>query len=91
MDTIPRKSTVTQIYLLGLVLSPSKLSELFPSSQQIAKSTDLIIEEDVDTLCGKCDEFALEWQHVADELWANNPHPKTRTQYYRDGGKSKIQ
>ena len=42
MDTIPRKSIVTQIYLLGLVLSPLKLSELFPSSQQIAKSTDLI-------------------------------------------------
>ena len=42
MDTIPRKSPVTQIYLLGLGFSPSKLSELFPSSQQIAKSTDLI-------------------------------------------------
>lgn len=42
MDTILRKSPVTQIYLLGLAFSPSKLSELFPSSLQIAKSTDLI-------------------------------------------------
>ena len=27
----------------------------------------------------------------AEEIWANNPHPKTRTQYYRDGGKPKMQ
>ena len=56
-----------------------------------AKSTDLIATEDVDTLCRKCDEFAYEWKPVAEEIWANNPHPKTRTQYYRDGGKPKRQ
>ena len=69
--------------------NPDKLREIIKKTG--AKSTDLIIEEDVDTLCGKCDEFALEWKPVADEIWANNPHPKTRTQYYRDGGKAKIQ
>ena len=69
--------------------NPEKLREIIKKTG--AKSTDLIIEEDVDTLCGRCDEFALEWQPVADELWASMPHPKTRTQYYRDGGKPKMQ
>ncbi|MCD7774262.1 MAG: radical SAM protein [Clostridiales bacterium] len=69
--------------------NPEKLREIIHKTG--AKSTDLIIEEDVDTLCGKCDEFAYEWKSVADEIWENNPHPKTHTQYYRDGGKSKIQ
>lgn len=69
--------------------NPEKLRAIIKKTG--AKSTDLIIEEDVDTLCGKCDEFAYEWKPVAEELWANNPHPKTRTQYYRDGGKPKIQ
>ena len=69
--------------------NPDKLRAIVKKTG--AKSTDLIVEEDVDTLCGKCDEFAYEWKPVAEELWANNPHPKTRTQYYRDGGKPKIQ
>ena len=69
--------------------NPEKLREIIKKTG--AKSTDLIVEEDVDTLCGKCDEFAYEWKPVADEIWANNPHPKTHTQYYRDGGKAKIQ
>ncbi len=69
--------------------NPEKLRAIIKKTG--AKSTDLIIEEDVDTLCGKCDEFAYEWKPVAEEIWANNPHPKTRTQYYRDGGKPKIQ
>ena len=49
-----------------------------------ASSTDLIEKEDVDTLCSKCDGFACKWEPVANELWANNPHPKIKTQYYRD-------
>ncbi len=49
-----------------------------------AKSTDLLIEEDVDELCGKCDAFALEWASEAQELWASTPHKKSHTQYYRD-------
>lgn len=69
--------------------NPEKLRAIIKKTG--AKSTDLIIEEDVDTLCGKCDEFAYEWKPVAEEIWASNPHPKTRTQYYRDGGKAKIQ
>lgn len=69
--------------------NPDKLREIIKKTG--AKSTDLIVEEDVDTLCGKCDEFAYEWKPVAEEIWANNPHPKTYTQYYRDGGKGKIQ
>ena len=56
-----------------------------------ARSTNLIAEESVDALCGKCDAFAYEWQSVADEVWRQTPHPKTHTQYYRDGGKAKIQ
>ncbi len=69
--------------------NPDKLREIIKNTG--AKSTDLIIEEDVDTLCGKCDEFAYEWQPVAQEIWNSNPHPKTHTQYYRDGGKAKMQ
>ena len=56
-----------------------------------ARSTNLIAEESADVLCGKCDDFAYRWQPVADEIWRTTPHPKTHTQYYRDGGKSKIQ
>ena len=56
-----------------------------------AKSTNLIMAEDVDTLCGRCDEFALEWAGVADEIWRTTKHPITHTQYYRDGNHAKRQ
>lgn len=56
-----------------------------------ARSTNLIQAEDVDALCGKCDDFAYAWQPVADEIWRSTPHPKTHTQYYRDGGRARIQ
>ncbi len=56
-----------------------------------AKSTNLIMEEDVDTLCGRCDDFALEWAGVADEIWRTTKHPITHTQYYRDGNQAKRQ
>ncbi len=69
--------------------NPEKLREIIKKIG--ARSTDLIVEEDVDTLCGRCDAFAYEWQPVADEIWRTTTHPKTHTQYYRDGGKSKIQ
>ncbi len=69
--------------------NPDKLRSIVKKSG--AKSTDLLILEDVDELCSKCDDFAYEWAGVADEIWLNNPHPKTHTQYYRDGGKSKMQ
>ncbi len=54
-----------------------------------AKSTNLEAPEDVETLCARCDRFAKNWQPVADELWKNNPHPKPKTQYYRDMDTSK--
>ncbi len=49
-----------------------------------AKSTDLVHRESVEELCSKCDDFSKEWAPVAKELWENNSHPKTFTQYYRD-------
>ncbi len=49
-----------------------------------AKSTDLIYKESAEELCSKCEEFAAAWAPVAKEIWENNPHPETHTQYYRD-------
>jgi hypothetical protein len=49
-----------------------------------AKSTDLVCKESVDELCAKCDDFSKEWAPVAKDLWDNNKHPKTYTQYYKD-------
>ncbi len=69
--------------------NPGALREIINKTG--ARSTNLIAEEDVDTLCGKCDDFAYEWAPVAEEIWNSTPHPKTHTQYYRDGGKAKIQ
>ena len=54
-----------------------------------AKSTDHLINEDVDALCDKCVDFSKEWAPVAEELWKNNPHPKIFTQYYRDSDEAK--
>lgn len=63
--------------------NPDKLRAIIKETG--AKSTNLIVEEDVDTLCGRCDEFALQWQGVADEIWNSTKHPITHTNYYRDG------
>lgn len=54
-----------------------------------AKSTDHLINEDVDELCDKCVDFSKQWAPVAEELWKNNPHPKIFTQYYRDSDEAK--
>ena len=62
--------------------NPEKLRAIIKETG--AKSTDLIVSEDVETLCARCDEFSKEWQPVADEVWRTNKHPKTHTQYYRD-------
>lgn len=62
--------------------NPDKLREIIKETG--AKSSDFLSCEDVETLCSKCDDFALAWQPVADELWASTTHPKNRTQYYRD-------
>ncbi|MGI6107866.1 MAG: radical SAM protein [Lachnospiraceae bacterium] len=42
--------------------------------QSGAHSTDMKSPEDVDHLCGKCDEYAKEWGPTADRLWKSN-HP----------------
>ncbi len=49
-----------------------------------AKSTDFISKETVDELCAKCEDFSKAWAPVAKDIWDNNPHPVTHTQYYRD-------
>ncbi len=38
-----------------------------------AHSTDLQSPESVEHLCAKCDRYAENWSHVADELWAATP------------------
>lgn len=52
-------------------------------SETGAKSTDLVYKETADELCAKCDDFSKAWAPVAKEIWENNPHPKTFTQYYK--------
>ena len=69
--------------------NPDKLREIIKKTG--AKSTNLITDEDVETLCSRCDEFAYSWQSVADDIWSKTKHPVTHTQYYRDGGKAKRQ
>ena len=61
--------------------NPKKLRKLVAETN--AQSTDLTAPESADTLCSRCDCYAKEWRPVAKELWANNPHPKPRTQYYK--------
>ncbi len=56
-----------------------------------AKSTDFISKETVDELCAKCDDFSKAWAPVAKDIWDNNPHPITHTQYYRDTPEGKQQ
>lgn len=41
-----------------------------------AHSTDLQSPESVEHLCAKCDVYAENWSHVADELWASSPKKK---------------
>ena len=53
-------------------------------SETGAKSTDFTSQETADELCAKCDDFALEWKPLAEEIWNSTAHPKTFTQYYRD-------
>lgn len=49
-----------------------------------AKSTDFVSQETVDELCAKCEDFSKAWAPIAKDIWDNNPHPVTHTQYYRD-------
>lgn len=56
-----------------------------------AKSTDLVCEETVEMLCGKCDKFAKEWAPRAEEIWNSTKHPNPKTQYYRDTPEGKAE
>ena len=49
-----------------------------------AKSTDMIGQETVDELCGKCDDYAAKWMQTADTLWKSKDRYSPFTQYYRD-------
>ncbi|MCL2512862.1 MAG: radical SAM protein [Oscillospiraceae bacterium] len=69
--------------------NPDLLREIIKETG--AKSTNLLQEEDVETLCAKCDKFARAWKPEADRIWAETKHPETFTQYYRDNGESKRQ
>lgn len=49
-----------------------------------AHSTDLESPENVEHLCGKCEEYAKCWQPDADELWAKGTHPKRVYENYKE-------
>ncbi|NVF12253.1 radical SAM protein [Anaerococcus sp. AGMB00486] len=50
--------------------NPTLLRDMVKKSQ--AKSTDILVKEDVDDLCGKCDDYAEVWKETADEIWYSN-------------------
>lgn len=56
-----------------------------------AKSTNLLDEEDVETLCSRCDKFAAQWAVEGQQLWESRPHPNPKTQYYRDTPQGKAE
>ena len=51
-----------------------------------AKSTDLQSPEPVETLCGKCKDYAQNWKVAADEIWDTHKHHK---QFYENYKKDK--
>lgn len=48
-----------------------------------AKSTDLQSPENVEHLCGKCEQYAKNWQPRADELWAQTPKVEHSYENYK--------
>jgi len=62
--------------------NPQRLRQVVCEAE--AHSTDLAAVEPAEALCAKCDCYAQEWAPVAQRLWENHPHPKPKTQYYRD-------
>ena len=48
-----------------------------------AKSTDLLSPESVEHLCGKCEQYAKNWQPRADELWAQTPKVEHSYENYK--------
>lgn len=58
--------------------------QMLPQMVQTAKahSTDVECEEPVEHLCGKCKDYAKEWEGVANQLWQAHPyHQKGYTNY----------
>lgn len=49
-----------------------------------AKSTDLQSPEPVESLCGKCGDYARNWRGTADNLWAENPHHLSSFDNYKE-------
>lgn len=41
-----------------------------------AHSTDMQQPESVEHLCGKCENYAMEWKEAADRLWEEHPFTK---------------
>ncbi len=52
--------------------NPEKLMQLVRETG--AKSTDLQSPETVEHLCGKCVNYAKDWEPIADHLWEANGH-----------------
>ena len=48
-----------------------------------AKSTDLQSPESVEHLCGKCKNYAKEWEGPAAELWDSKEHKKPKYENYK--------
>lgn len=48
-----------------------------------AHSTDLESPEPVEHLCGKCAEYAANWQPSADDIWSHEEHKKKQYENYK--------
>ena len=62
--------------------NPELLEEMVKKTG--AKSTDLQSPETVEHLCGKCREYAENWQGTAEKLWQEHPYEKTGYQNYKE-------
>lgn len=55
-----------------------------------AHSTDLESPEPVEHLCGKCVEYASNWQPSADEIWNHSKHKKKQYENYKKSAENKA-
>ena len=60
--------------------NPELLQEMIDRTG--AHGTNEESAESAEQLCGKCSEYALEWQPVADEVWANQTHKEKAYENY---------
>lgn len=61
--------------------NPQILQEMVKKSG--AHSTDLQSPESAEHLCGKCAEYAKNWQETAEKLWDGHPHHQANYSNYR--------